>query len=286
MPLDAVVSTPAPNPATNADEFALQSFERLQEAIAFVREYSGKNIEHMKKRYDSSVKPQNYEIGERVLVYNPEKRRGKFAKWKVRWVGPYVVQNKLNSTNYVVKKGRSKSIVNHIDRLRKLPVEVNVDSADRSEHGDVLVGSPVAAQQSDIAAATAGSPYPMSDVTEYAGRYCAVGRGACPPSDGSSPIDAYPSVPANHSTDTAIVTAAASSESDVETNRPRPASPGRPVRTRRPPARFLETVQARHLATPNFAARAACRTTGMTSTQCTAVSLMVCMVVAVLLVLL
>jgi len=43
------VSTPASNPVTNADEFALQSFECLQEAIAFVREYSGKNIERMKK---------------------------------------------------------------------------------------------------------------------------------------------------------------------------------------------------------------------------------------------
>jgi len=82
-PLDAVVSTPVSNPVTNADEFALQSFERLQEANAFIREYSGKNIERMKKRYDSSVKPQSYEIGEKVLVYNPKKRRGKFAKWEV-----------------------------------------------------------------------------------------------------------------------------------------------------------------------------------------------------------
>jgi len=126
----------------------------------------------------------------------------------------------------------------------------------------VLVGSPVAAQQSDIAAATAGSPYPVSDVTEYAGRYRAVGRGACPPSDGSSLIDAYPSVPASHSTDGPIVTTATSSESDVETNRPRPASPGRPVRTWRRPARFLDTVQACCLATPNFAACAGRRVAG------------------------
>jgi len=93
-------------------------------------------------RYDSSVKPQSYEIGEWVLVYNPKKRRGKFAKWEVRWVGPYFVQNKLNLTNYVVKKGRSKPIVIHIDRLRKLPVDVETDS---SEHGGVLVDSPAAA---------------------------------------------------------------------------------------------------------------------------------------------
>jgi len=43
-PLEDVVSTPASDPATNADEFALQRFECLQEATAFVREYTGKNI--------------------------------------------------------------------------------------------------------------------------------------------------------------------------------------------------------------------------------------------------
>jgi len=46
-PLDAVVSTPASDPASNADEFALQSFECLQEATAFVREYTGKNIQRI-----------------------------------------------------------------------------------------------------------------------------------------------------------------------------------------------------------------------------------------------
>jgi len=190
----------------------------------------------MKKRYDSSVKPQSYEIGERVLVYNPKKHRGKFAKWEVRWQGPYTVQNKLNSANYVVKKGRSKPVVIHIDRLRKLPVEVDTDSADRSEHGGVLVGLPAATRQSDIAAATAGSPYPVSDVTLYAGRYRVVGLGACPSGDSSSLIDAYPSVPASHSTDTAIVTAAASAESAVEADRPCPIPPvGRCGRGDAPP---------------------------------------------------
>jgi len=110
----------------------------------------------MKKRYDSSVKPQSYEIGERVLVYNPKKRRGKFAKWEVRWVGPYVVQNKLNGTNYVVRKGRSKSFVIHIDRLRKLPAAVEADSTERLGTGGAaaLVGPPAVTRQSDTAGTT------------------------------------------------------------------------------------------------------------------------------------
>jgi len=122
------VSTPASDPATNADEFALQSFERLQEATAFVHECTGKNIARMKRLYDSAVKPQSYEIGEKVLVYNPKKHCGKFAKWEVQWTAPFVIENKLNQANYVMKKGRGKPVVIHNDRLRKLPTGVDTDN--------------------------------------------------------------------------------------------------------------------------------------------------------------
>jgi len=123
-PLDAVVSTPASDPASNGDEFALQTFECLQEATAFVRDFTGKNIQRMKRRYDATVRPQSYAICEKVLVYNPKKRRGQFAKWQSCWTGPYVVENKLNEMNFVVKKGRGNAAVIHIDRMRKLPNEL------------------------------------------------------------------------------------------------------------------------------------------------------------------
>ena len=124
---------PASDPASNADEFALQAFEHLQEANAFVREFTGRNIQRMKRQYDASVKPQIYSIGEKVLVYNPKKRRGQFSKWQSCWIGPYTIENVLNSTNYVVKKGRGKGTVIHVDRMRKLPNELSSDNSDSGE---------------------------------------------------------------------------------------------------------------------------------------------------------
>jgi len=132
-PLDAIMSTPASDPASNADEFALQTFERLQEATAFVLDFTGGNIQRMKRRYDATVRPQSYAIGEKVLVYNPKKRRGQFAKWQSCWTGPYVIENVLNQTNYVVKKGRDKDAVIHVDRMRKLPNELSSDNSDSKE---------------------------------------------------------------------------------------------------------------------------------------------------------
>ena len=44
-PLDAMVSAPASDAVSNADEFILQTFERLKEATAFVREFTSKNMQ-------------------------------------------------------------------------------------------------------------------------------------------------------------------------------------------------------------------------------------------------
>jgi len=176
------------------------------------------------------------------------------------------VQNKLNLANYVVKRGRSKPIVIHIDRLRKLPVEMEADSDDRSMHDGALACPPAVTRRSDTTVAAAASPYPVSDVsrpsTRYAGRYRAVGLGACPPGAGPTAVDAYPPVPASQSTDTAIVTATASTESTADLDRPRPVPTTRPAHTRHCPARFLESVQARRLTTPSFAAHAGHGVTG------------------------
>jgi len=137
-PLDAMVSTPASDSVSNVDEFALQAFERLQEAASFVRDYTGRQMSRMKKYFDSSVKPVRFADGEKVLVYNPKKKRDRFAKWAMSWLGPVVVQQKLNESNYVVCRGKGKSIVIHVDRMHKLPIsldgESSVESSDSHTH--------------------------------------------------------------------------------------------------------------------------------------------------------
>jgi len=123
-PLDALVSTPMPQPASNADEYALQAMERLQEAAQFVRSFTGKQMERMKKHYDASVKPKWFEENEEVLLFNPRKKRGQFAKWQVTWTGPFWVKRRLNDCNYTLQKSaKSKPFVVHVNRMRKYQSE-------------------------------------------------------------------------------------------------------------------------------------------------------------------
>jgi len=41
----------------------------------------------MKAYYDASVtvKPKSFEEGQKVLLYDPRKKRGQFSKWQVSW---------------------------------------------------------------------------------------------------------------------------------------------------------------------------------------------------------
>jgi len=139
-PLDAIVSTPASDPTSNADEFALQTFECLQEATAFVREFTGKNMQRMKRYYDSTMKPQTYEIGEKVLVNNPKKQGGKFAKWQTCWLEPFVVENRLNELRR--EKGKGKCVVIDIDRMHKLPNELDSENPNCQENDKCPTSQP------------------------------------------------------------------------------------------------------------------------------------------------
>ena len=118
-PLDVMVDRPTEDPAEDADSYALQATERLRVAYAFMRGYTQRQAERMKKSYDASIKPKSFEEGAFVLLYTPKRKRGVYSRWQVAWLGPYRVIRRLNPTNYVVQRSpRSKAFVVHADRLK------------------------------------------------------------------------------------------------------------------------------------------------------------------------
>jgi len=140
-PLDALVTTPMPEPASNADEYALQAVERLQEAAQFVRNYTGRQIQRMKERYDASVKPKQFVENEEILLFDPRKKRGHFTKWSVTWVGPFIVKKRLNDCNYIIQKSaKSRPFVVHVDRMRRYlhdQADSVVDMSDKLSQADI-----------------------------------------------------------------------------------------------------------------------------------------------------
>ena len=79
--LDSIVSMPMPQPVNTADKYALQAMEGLQEAAQFVRNFIGKQMQRMKKYYDASVKPKQFEENEEVLLFDPRKKRSSSSSY-------------------------------------------------------------------------------------------------------------------------------------------------------------------------------------------------------------
>ena len=69
-----MVTAPSLEPARSADAYALQALEWLQEAATFMQAATGKQLERMKRYYDASVKPQQFEEGGQVLLFDPCKK--------------------------------------------------------------------------------------------------------------------------------------------------------------------------------------------------------------------
>jgi len=86
----------------------------------FVCNYTGRQMQQMKKYYDASVKPKQFVENEEVLLFDSCQKRGQFTKWSVTWKGPFVVKKRLNDCNYILQKSaKSRPFVVHVDRMRQ-----------------------------------------------------------------------------------------------------------------------------------------------------------------------
>ncbi|RNA14670.1 krab-a domain-containing, partial [Brachionus plicatilis] len=79
-----------------------------------LRKHSGMKIDRMKINYDRNVKLMNYNIGDKVLLLNSEKKKGKNPKLSKSWKGPYEVLTKITELTYLKKK-----LIVNINRIKK-----------------------------------------------------------------------------------------------------------------------------------------------------------------------
>ena len=63
---------------------------------------TGRQAQWIKRYYDTAVKPETFKEGEFVLLYNPQKQRGLYAKWQVTWTGPMHVMKCLNDAKGII----------------------------------------------------------------------------------------------------------------------------------------------------------------------------------------
>ena len=87
-----------------------------------------------KLNYDRKVRTVNYQVNEQVWLNN--KMNNSSKKFSAKWIGPYIVINKINNLNYTIKPAnrKGKRLIVHINRLKRCftratPTESNTNTA-------------------------------------------------------------------------------------------------------------------------------------------------------------
>ncbi|KAK9679631.1 hypothetical protein QE152_g39846 [Popillia japonica] len=89
-----------------------------------IRERARENIAHQQQRdkirYDKKHRYVNYDVGAHVKLRTPLRQVGKSDKLQPKYFGPYIITEKRNDLNYVIKPlhgSKVKEDTVHVSRL-------------------------------------------------------------------------------------------------------------------------------------------------------------------------
>jgi transposase InsO family protein len=112
-PVETVLNT---KPRT---EEAGQIKARLKEATALARAAISKSQDAQKARYDQDHKDTVYKVGQYVLWFRPYRRKGRVAKLRCQWTGPFIIAKQKGPVNYVLR-GLNGFLVKELVHVSKL----------------------------------------------------------------------------------------------------------------------------------------------------------------------
>lgn len=104
--------------AVGVTEYVADLKNRLNEIHETARVKMNLYSERMKTRYDVRAAAPGFVEGQKVWLYNPQRKKGISSKLTMSWEGPYVVIKKINDVVYRIRRrpnGRFKVV--HTDRL-------------------------------------------------------------------------------------------------------------------------------------------------------------------------
>ena len=119
LPMDIMMGRPAHSNLPEVTATYVRNLkERLGGAYQQVRGNLTQAGEVMKRRHDLRASLPIFQVGDRVWLHNPRRRKGLSPKLQSPWEGPYEVVDALSAVTFRIRRGpRSKPLVVHADRL-------------------------------------------------------------------------------------------------------------------------------------------------------------------------
>ncbi len=120
LPIDRVFDQS--EPYISKEQCLLEMTRRMREAKLLYEEKVNEAIKKKQEFNDAIKKRKKFDVGDLVLLFKPRVKKGRSSKLSCKWVGPFVVREKLpNGINYVVQLQRNgkKKHVTHAGNMKK-----------------------------------------------------------------------------------------------------------------------------------------------------------------------
>jgi hypothetical protein len=118
-PLDIMFSLPEHAKPVSRTEWVRDLRQKLEDAHGHARTSTKSAMLRQKKYHDSKLSYEQFQAGDQVYVYFPQRKVGISPKLMSFWRGPFTVTSKFSDVTYKVCCGRKgKEQVIHVDRMR------------------------------------------------------------------------------------------------------------------------------------------------------------------------
>jgi len=142
LPIDATLLE-AQETYENTDDYR----RIITDGFLDARKLTKDNIElaqqRQKTQYDKTAKDISYDIGQRVWLYTPNKRKGLLSKLTHNWHGPFRILAKKSPVNYLLDSNDERNYIHnvHVNRLKPfvsadIRPETDLDEPDLQENPD------------------------------------------------------------------------------------------------------------------------------------------------------
>ena len=118
LPLDLLRGRPPREEEEILEESSRNLKEKLYKIHALARQRIKDRAEAVKCRYDRRARNIQFEEGQKVWLYNPQRKLEKAPKLQSHWEGPYVIVKKLSDVVFCIRKSsKHRNRIVHSDRL-------------------------------------------------------------------------------------------------------------------------------------------------------------------------
>jgi len=117
MPIDVMMGQSEVE-MTGELDYVQQTRERLEDAYDIAREHLEISANRQKRYHDLRAHEKPYKPGDLVWVVNKERKKGKSPKLQMRWLGPMLVEDKINDVTYRIRVAEKTSKVLHYDLMK------------------------------------------------------------------------------------------------------------------------------------------------------------------------